>query len=304
MAKGGFPSGGKRKGGLVSTAISLAVLIIMAGGIMAVLKINDIHNTEDLYSFFKKKSEDVKDCYANKGEGCIVLPEVKSGSETDIDEGKLSDNELGYNGPSEGEAYLQDAAKTSKEYTLALLDKIKISKSSKAKLVISDWSYFAPVSDNNPCWTSKDEVLDSQAVPGSVKYKDINHNETDDKEKACSISKGKWIDPYSGKTIKNVKDMDVDFIIPLSVVNKSGGSDWDKVTKKTYSNDTENVLIAVSKDSKDDRGDKTIAKYIPKSKEYKCEFAKNYTIVANKYNILITDKDKDKLSDLIVECEK
>lgn len=295
-----------RRKGPMSYVLSFLTAIIVLGGVVAVLKINNIKSVDDLYLFSKKKSDDIEQCYKNKGKDCVVIPNNSSSNNTATNEeqDKLSDKELGYKGPSDGQAYMQDAIKLQKKSVSELLDKIKTMKPNKVKFNEKEWGYWALASESNDCWTTKEEVLAKQAVPDSLEFVDKNHNKTKDKSQACSITKGMWIDPYSGDKIKDVKDMTVDHIVSLKQANKMGGNNWDSNKKSEFANDMDLVMLAVSKKSKDDKGDKSPSEYTPKNKKYKCEFAKNYTLINDKYELSVTEKDKKELSELISKCNK
>lgn len=294
--------GSKRKGPL-SYVLDGVILVVILGAVMAFFRINNIDSLESFYQVARNKSVQTKECYESKGKGCITLPNIDSG-ETTLADGLLTDKDLGYKGPSGGDSFIQDSAKMSKDFVLAALDKATINKPNKVEFKLSDWAYFAPVNEENPCWTTKKEVLARQAIPESLKFKDINHKETKDKSKACTISEGTWIDPYTGDKIKSPDEMTVDHIITVTHANKMGGADWDADKKKSFANDVDNVLLAVSKDSKKARGNKSAKDFSPENKKYKCEFAKNYTIASNKYELSMEEKEKTSLSKLIVECKK
>lgn len=296
---------GKKKG-FMSTVISLVIFIAVAGVVVAIFRENEITDMKGAYGYLKQKSIDTEQCYRQHGKNCIVLPtpEAVNDEIVKVESGQLSDDELNYKGPKFGEAFLQDLAKLKKETTLSILDKLEELKITDNKLNKKDWAHWAPISNENPCWTSKLEVLYNQAVPDSIEMEDKDLQKTNDKNKACKITKGEWIDPYSGKTIKDVNEMTVDFVIPLSQINNLGGKDWPNEKKKKYANDTELVLLAISKDSKKAKKDQTVETYLPKNKKYKCEYAKNYTMVLKQYELGVTKKEKEQLSKILVDCDK
>jgi len=44
--------------------------------------------------------------------------------------------------------------------------------------------------------------------------------------RGCKVRKGRWFDPYTGRTFTNPKKLDIDHFIPLKEVHRSGGSRW------------------------------------------------------------------------------
>lgn len=299
--------------GVLGYVFDVAMAVIVVAIVVAFFRINNITSITDLYSIAKDKSVATKACYKSRGEGCLVLPDVSGGSSSDgssganVDDGKITDEDIGYKGPIAGEAFIQDTAKISKEYVLAALDKMNVVKlieeKKENKVDPKEWAYFSPVGDSK-CWTVKKEVLSLQANPESIKYATKSHEETDDKTKACSIVSGEWIDPYSGDKVEDPSLMTVDHIVSISDANKSGGKDWTPEKKKEFANDKDNVLLAVSKKSKESRDGKTIDKFKVDNEAYRCEFAKNYTLIKNKYELTVTDKEKKALSKALVKCDK
>ena len=98
--------------------------------------------------------------------------------------------------------------------------------------------------------------------------------------------------------------MDVDSIISLRNASVEGGQSWTTEQKQAFANDKDTVLLAVSKDSLKEKGDKGPDKYVPKSKKYQCTFAKGYITAANKYKLSLTSSEEKALSKLIVQCAK
>lgn len=295
-----------KKGGVKDSLLSLGMIIIVLGGVAAVARLNNINSVDDALSFFRRKSVQTEACYKSGGE-CLVVPDVDSGSvSADGDfEWNLTDADLNYTGVGDGQAFLSDAIKKQKEYVLSALDKLKITKDDTSNDVnLKDWQYWAPISDESSCWTSKKEVLAEQAVEGSLKFETINHEETDNIELACRITAGEWVDPYTGEPIDDPAEMDVDHVISIPVVNSRGGAEWDSTKKQEYANDTDLVLLAVSKKSLEEKGDKDITEYVPENKDFTCEFAKTYTLISDKYGLSITEDVKNTLGELIVECDK
>lgn len=307
------PSKKKKKNSPFALIIEFLSFVIVIGGVVAVIRINNINSFDDAYNFFHRKSEETKQCYKQKGNDCIVLPPIEShgggGEGKPIyqqPESIMTAEQARYKGPEKGQPFMQSSGLIKKDYALAALDELVVSdkKETPAELNLSEWAYWAPVNTDNPCWTSKKEALAIQAVPGTVKFEDANHKETKDKAQACSIVAGEWIDPYSGKRIKDPKDMDVDHIVPISYANDHGGDKWEVSKKSQFANDVESQLLAVSKKSKKTKNEASPSKFIPENKKYKCTYAKSFTSTLDKYELTVDKSNKKALSEILVECNK
>ncbi len=305
----------KGKKGIGSLALDFIMVILVLGGVLAFFRVTGITDGALLMSWARNKSTATENCYKNKGKGCVTVPTgdsngAQSTSKETNDSSStkpnkiVSDEILHYTGPSSGKPYLDSAAKFTKDTAKELLGNLGLQEKTKTIKVkdLTEWSVGAPLSKTS-CWSSKDEVLYSQSAKGSVKLVDKDRKEVKNKATACSIKSGTWVDPYTGNKIKDKEDATVDFIIPIDVVNSSGGSDWTSEKKREYSNDT-SALLVMSKKTQKEKGSKTIKDFSPKGKVEKCTLAKNYISVASKYSLNIDKKDKEALDKIITSCNR
>ena len=190
------------------------------------------------------------------------------------------------------------SAQMSKEEALNKLNSIPIVDSyNKVKYKRTEWKHW--ISYENPCWSTREEVLDRQAEKGSIVYLDKNDKETKDKMKACSIKSGVWHDPYSNETIKDPTKLDIDHTGALSWTAKAGGQEWDKQKKQDYANDFEHLVVTTAKQNRT-KGDKGPSEWMPELS--KCEYSKVYTHIVKKYNLNLTQADKNTLENALNSC--
>ena len=98
--------------------------------------------------------------------------------------------------------------------------------------------------DGNGC-NQRDDVLLRDAVPGSTRVAAQGRCQHD-------VLAGEWLDPYSGRTLvlDDLKDrsqaqkVQIDHVVPLAEVWRSGASTWSAERRNTYAN-TLDVLLAV-----------------------------------------------------------
>ena len=62
----------------------------------------------------------------------------------------------------------------------------------------------------------------------------------------CSVSSGLWRLPYTGGTLTNARQLDIDHIIPLKWVRGHGGDSWSVDQKRAFANDPDNLLVTSS----------------------------------------------------------
>jgi hypothetical protein len=85
------------------------------------------------------------------------------------------------------------------------------------------------------CQNTRQEVLIEESISPLVLNK-----------KGCKVLKGAWMDYYTKKIITNPTKLDIDHLVPLAEVDRSGGNKWSKKKKMQYANDLTNheALIA------------------------------------------------------------
>lgn len=157
-----------------------------------------------------------------------------------------------------------------------------------------------------PCWTVREEVLYRDAVKDdTLTILDSNKVRTYDKNKACYITGGTWIDPYTKQTFTNPQDLDIDHVVPLGYAAKGGGNDWDSAKKEQYANnlDYPGHLLAVSASANRAKGDKGPGDWKPENKDYLCQYAINWTAVVTNWNISMKGSDKSAILDMLKTCK-
>lgn len=166
-----------------------------------------------------------------------------------------------------------------------------------------DWYHWANY--ERSCWNVREEVLYRDALKDdSLTLLDANKNRTDDKNKACYVAGGTWVDPFTGEEFYNPADIDIDHIIALSYANSGGGNLWDGERKKDFANslDYGKHLLAVSASANRSKSDKGPAQWMPENKEYHCEYVTAWTTIANNWGLNISRSDKQKIVDVLSQC--
>lgn len=149
-----------------------------------------------------------------------------------------------------------------------------------------------------------------------MKYVDRN-KQPSDYESACALGEpveekgkivldrtnaGKWICPYSGIEITNSSDVDIDHIIPLSFAAKAGGQEWSAEKKEEFANDPDNLLATSAKENRT-KGDKGPGSYMPPLKAYRCNYVKSFGIVAEKYELSLSQSDINEMNKTLETCK-
>lgn len=183
----------------------------------------------------------------------------------------------------------------------AKLASVAVAPAQKVSYNRDEWKHWNTVSN---CWDVREEVLERDAVAGSVKYLDKDKKPTASKANACSIQSGQWVDYYSGKTFTDPGKLDIDHMIPLSYTAQHGGQAWDAGKKSSYANSMDpGHLVAVSASENRTKGDKGPSVWKPTDKGAWCQYGTDWVSVAGKWNISITEADKATLGELLATCK-
>ena len=121
--------------------------------------------------------------------------------------------------------------------------------------------------------------------------------------KGCNVLSGIWIDPYTGETFTNPKDIDIDHLVPLKNAFESGADKWTKDQRKYYANYLGNNyhLLAVKASENRKKGAKGPEQYLPPKEDYQCEYVKLWSKVKNEWKLSVTSYE---LQIIKLTCEK
>lgn len=144
--------------------------------------------------------------------------------------------------------------------------------------------------DRNGCDTRK-EVLIEEAV---VKPK---------KGPKCTLSGGKWISSYDGKTYTKDSALDIDHVVPLAEAWRSGAWAWTPTQRQEFANDLQDsrVLIAVTASANRSKGDKDVKGWLP-AKD-KCTYIAAWVAVKVRYILTFDPAELAVIQNYFTSCK-
>ena len=156
----------------------------------------------------------------------------------------------------------------------------------------SDWKHWTD--SDNDCQNTRHEVLIEESSK-EVEFKDDKH---------CQVLKGVWIDLFTGKEYSDPSKLDIDHMVPLKNVHISGGWDWSLKRKELYANDLNesNHLIAVSASANRSKGSKGPEDWRPSNKDYWCEYATDWMSIKIKWELTLTNREFNALTEMLNTC--
>lgn len=129
---------------------------------------------------------------------------------------------------------------------------------------------------DHDCQNTRQEVLIEESVEPAILD-----------AKGCKVLSGRWYDPYTGKTVTDPTELDIDHFVPLAEVHRSGGYAWDAMKREAYANDLTNqkTLIAVKASANRSKSDQDPALWMPTNKAYRCEYVATWVAVKEKWGL-------------------
>lgn len=124
---------------------------------------------------------------------------------------------------------------------------------------------------------------------------DMNNN--------CSVISGDWEDPYTDMNYYKASEIQIDHVVPLKNAYMTGAHSWDYLKRCLYANFLGNKfhLLPVSGHENERKGDRSPREYIPPSKQYTCQYLRNWLEIKYVWKLSLTPIEKEKISQLIDE---
>lgn len=159
------------------------------------------------------------------------------------------------------------------------------------------WQEFKELPGRNGCDTRNDvlkrDLVDDAYKPG-----------TND----CVVLRGTLEhDPYTGREIRFLRstplEIQIDHIYPLALAWDMGANQWAIEQRRTFANDAERNLLAVSGDANHDKSDQGPSTWlVPDNPSYRCTYITKYLFVAVYYDLPITKADEAAIRKTAGDC--
>jgi hypothetical protein len=123
-------------------------------------------------------------------------------------------------------------------------------------------------------------------------------------ESGCYLSGGKWFSRYDGVRTTDPSTFDIDHLVPLAEVWRSGANHWTAGTRTRYANDLgyAGTLIAVTAHSNRSKGDREPQDWLPPRKKYDCTYEATWVAVKWRWHLAIDKHEKAFLGTALRRC--
>jgi len=138
-----------------------------------------------------------------------------------------------------------------------------------------------------------------------ILHRDLTGTEVDD---TCQVTKGTLNDPYTGKVIMFVRGsttsaaVQIDHVVALSDAWQKGAQQLSQDQRITLANDPLE-LLAVDGPANQQKSDGDAATWLPPYKPFRCQYVARQVAVKQKYNLWVTQAEKDAIANILSGCQ-
>jgi hypothetical protein len=118
----------------------------------------------------------------------------------------------------------------------------------------------------------------------------------------CSVQSGTLDDPYTGSRVTSVSKIQIDHVVPLAEMWRSGAATWAPAQRLAAANDLRN-LIAVSGKVNQSKSDKTPDEWMPPNAGYACSYGRIYVTVKAAYGLSVAPAERSALENALTTCD-
>lgn len=160
------------------------------------------------------------------------------------------------------------------------------------------WQEFKTLPGRNGC-DARNDVLKAQMRKDTVTIKPGTND--------CTVLIGTLDDPYSGREIRfrrtDPLTVQIDHVYPLAYAWDMGADRWSLEQRRTFANDAERNLLAVSGVENQAKSDKGPAEWlVPHNPAFRCTYIARFLAVALAYDLPITKADASALRQASKGC--
>lgn len=142
--------------------------------------------------------------------------------------------------------------------------------------------------DGNGCDAREDALIAASAPPART-------------GPGCRVLTGHWVSAYDGVEFTDPSKLDVDHVVPLAEVHRSGGAAWETGRRAQVANDPAN-LWAVSASSNRSKGDSDPASWTPPRRDVWCTYATRWVQIKVTYGLTADIRERDALGAMLDTC--
>ncbi|WP_413582042.1 HNH endonuclease family protein [Bdellovibrio sp. HCB288] len=117
----------------------------------------------------------------------------------------------------------------------------------------------------------------------------------------CSVVSGQWAEPYTGKTVTQASEIQIDHFVPLKNAYVSGAHKWNYSKRCLYANFMGNNFQLLATDGPENmrKSDNTPERYMPPNRAYSCQYLAQWLKVKLIWDLGLTPPEKQVVENLV-----
>ena len=155
-----------------------------------------------------------------------------------------------------------------------------------------DWRHW--VDADGDCQDARQEVLTEEGL-SPVVFRT---------SQSCQVASGQWYGSFTGTTVTDPSELDVDHMVPLANAHESGAWAWTSLRKMEYANylTYDGHLIAVTASANRSKGARGPEEWRPPNQAYWCQYATDWTTIKNEWDLTATSAEATALQEMLSTC--
>ena len=121
----------------------------------------------------------------------------------------------------------------------------------------------------------------------------------------CKVASGRWYGAFTGRTVTDAGDLDIDHFVLLANTHRSGGWRWPADQKRRYANDLiyGGHLIAVTSGANRSKGSRWPEDWRPSDRTYWCNYAIMWIEIKHLWALTATPSEVDALNEMLATSD-
>jgi hypothetical protein len=117
----------------------------------------------------------------------------------------------------------------------------------------------------------------------------------------CAVLSGTWVDPYTGRTLTDPLEIEIDHVVALANAWRSGASSWDDELRERFANDPD-VLLSVEAATNQAKSASGPEEWKPPDEDAWCDYSARWITIKAEYDLSVNEQEKEALEQMLATC--
>jgi hypothetical protein len=173
----------------------------------------------------------------------------------------------------------------------ALLEQIRVEPERRRGYARNEWPHWLDL--DGDCMDARQEVLQAESLEPARVSAD-----------GCKVIGGRWLDRFTGETVRDPSMLDVDHFVPLAEAHDSGGHAWNRERRAAFANDLSDPrsLIAVTAAANRSKSDQGPEDWLPPLESYRCQYVAGWIAVKARWMLAMDERERVTVGNMLEAC--